>query len=234
MLVLYLFFHPSTLKFMNAFLRTFVVLLITLIGFGLKPSMAATLGSGVETYDERLPTIKLSLEDRVALKKGGQITKYFRMGKDGIDRKLSIMDVPGSTKEVMAIIRNFPLYTKYIPEVKEAVPYNDRGNTVGSRFALAKLGYQATYHNMHHFSASGLEMTFKLDESQKNEMDYVVGFWKLEPLGENSQKTRITYSITMKTSTWVPGFIRNMLRDKAVKNGPQWVKKAIKDRHSPK
>ena len=64
-------------------------------------------------------------------------------------------------------------------------------------------------------------MVFNLDYERRSDLDDSVGYWYVQPRGDNV--CRVYYSCDSKLRQWVPGPVYNVLTKQALKQATSWV-----------
>ena len=55
-------------------------------------------------------------------------------------------------------------------------------------------------------------------------LDDIVGFWRVTPVEGAPQKSLVEYSVDIRVKGWVPSFVREVLVGRGLKSATRWVK----------
>ncbi len=66
--------------------------------------------------------------------------------------------------------------------------------------------------------------TWTLDYTRNSDLDDSVGFWRVNSVDGNPKRSIVEYSVDIAIKGWVPGFIRDILVNKGLKQATHWVK----------
>ena len=86
------------------------------------------------------------------------------------------------------------------------------------------MGINVEYFIDHTYPAGEDWGTWTLDYSRESDLDDSVGMWRVTALPDDPSKSRVEYSVDIKVSGWVPGFVRDMLVKQGLKDATSWVK----------
>jgi hypothetical protein len=75
-------------------------------------------------------------------------------------------------------------------------------------------------------------LTWTLDYSRSSDLDDSVGFWRVTPVEGAPDRAQVEYSVDIAISSWVPGFVRNLLVDDGLKQATSWVKVQSEKRYA--
>jgi ribosome-associated toxin RatA of RatAB toxin-antitoxin module len=137
-------------------------------------------------------------------------------------RGVAVFLVNAPPDKVWATIRSFPSYTSWIDGVSACEIYKTEGEHVFVRFELKKMGMGIEYFIDHTYPPGADWGTWTLDYDRESDLDDSVGMWRVTP--DASGKTRVEYSVDIQISGWVPGFIREMIVDRGIRDATTWVK----------
>ena len=68
-------------------------------------------------------------------------------------------------------------------------------------------------------------MTWTLDYSKESELDDSVGYWVVKPHPKTPGWSRVFYSVRVQTSSFMPGFIEDMIARRGLVTATAWVKR---------
>ncbi|MDE0886173.1 MAG: SRPBCC family protein [Myxococcota bacterium] len=145
-------------------------------------------------------------------------------GEDG-GRGMAIQDIQAPPEAVWDRIAAFHDYPQMVPYVTECEPYFEDGSDVRVRFVLKLLAIRYEYYIRHDFRPERGYVTWTLDYSKESDLDDSVGFWAVEEHPEDPDRSRLFYSIELRTRGWMPGFVRNMVARQGLKGATEWVKR---------
>ncbi len=177
----------------------------------------------LKKYSGKPSLPKISEQDELTLNSGKAVHKVVRKVAGG-DRGVAIQDIAAPTKTVWRHITNMNRYSKIISSAKECEVYEKGNGHIKARFKVGKLGFYKEYFIDHKYVPSKNYMTWHLDYSKKSEIDDSVGFWVVEPHPTKENYTRLYYSVTFRLNG-VPGFIKNMMQKKGLREATEWVKR---------
>ncbi len=182
-------------------------------------------------YDGEPPDIPLTLGERKTLDTGTPVYKTIKMEEGG--RAVAVFRVNTPADAVWSVISDFASYPQWIDSLKEAEVYRRDGDNILVRFRIQKFPVNITYYVNHNYPmAKKPRGAWDLDYSIKSHVHDSVGFWKVVPLKEDSNRCDVYYSVQIKLSGWIPGFIKDYLVDKGIKEATSWVKIQAEKRHA--
>jgi hypothetical protein len=176
------------------------------------------------------PKPEIDTEQRAALARDESVLLQTEKGAGG--RGTAIQDIHATPEVVMARIRDFDAYPRMVDHVSLCEVYDDTDDgLVRVRFIIGVFGIDYEYFIEHTFhpapsdGASERYVTWTLDYSRESDLDDSVGYWYVIPHPEKPGWSRLFYSIDMRTRGWMPGFIRNLIADKGLRDATSWVKR---------
>ena len=105
-------------------------------------------------------------------------------------------------------------------------------NTIGCYQDLMVSGYQDfgyefeyEYFIKHDFHIEDGYATWTLDYTMESDIEDSVGSWTVVPHEEKPGWSTFYYTVDMRLRGWMPGFIRDFLSTKGMKNATEWIKR---------
>ncbi len=161
------------------------------------------------------------------LKKGKFVKRQEKLEVEGrtAGKGMAYMIVDRPPKTVWDVILDFGTYPKFYPNVNKCQNYKVEGNEIFTEFIL-KLGLiiKVHYHIHHEFFPTASRLTWKVDQSKKNDFKESKGEWTAWPL--EGGKSLIGYSVSLE----LKGFVPKMVEDMAAQTGLNKVMAALKKR----
>ncbi|MBM4280707.1 MAG: hypothetical protein FJ137_08060 [Deltaproteobacteria bacterium] len=176
----------------------------------------------LKPYPRPPKPLVLSDADRAVLASGKPVMRQTEGEAGG--RGLAIFQVNAPADVVWAIIRDYPSYPRFIPEVKKCEPYKKDGGVVDVNFVIKSYGVSIEYYIHHEIDVAGRWMTWTLDYNRSSDLDDSVGFWRVTPVDGAPDRAQVEYSVDIAISKWVPGFVRGLLVDDGLRQSTAWVK----------
>ena len=171
---------------------------------------------------------ELTEVDLAKLKTGEPVRKQSKTNGGG--RGIAIMDIAADEKTVWSVINDFPSYPKWIDQLAECEIYNKKDNHIFTRFVISMAIFKIEYYIDHHYVPEKGYMTWHLDYSRTSDLDDSTGYWLTYPSPEDPTKTRLEYSIDLRTPSGIPKWIENKLAVQGLEDGTKWVKKQSEKR----
>jgi ribosome-associated toxin RatA of RatAB toxin-antitoxin module len=137
---------------------------------------------------------------------------------------VAVFHVDAPPDVVWSVISDFHSYPRWIGSLKEAEVYKRQGDHIFVRMKVGAMGMSVEYFIDHHYPTEKGWGTWTLDYDRKSDLDDSVGYWRVSPLKDDPSKSRVEYSVDLKISGWVPGFIRNLLVNDGLKEATSWVR----------
>lgn len=166
-----------------------------------------------------IPT-RLTPADEAALAQGKPVYKQTEGAAGG--RGVAVFRVNAPAATVWSTISDFPKYPQYIDAVESCEVYKREGNAIFVRFVLRSMGVSVEYFIEHDYRRADTWGTWTLDYSRESDLSDSVGSWLVREISPGV--SQVEYSIDLKVSGWVPGFVRNILVDNGLEEATQWVK----------
>lgn len=187
----------------------------------------------VEPYPSTPPPIALDAGQLATLARGESVLTQIEIGSGG--RAAAIQDIQAPTDSVIGRILDYRAYPRMVKHVALCEPYYEAQDEIRVRFILKVVGIGYEYFIKHtlHPAPPGADagqprphyVTWTLDYSRESDLDESVGYWYVEPHPEKEGWSRLYYSIDMRTRGWMPGFIRNMVAARGLRDATSWVKR---------
>lgn len=177
----------------------------------------------LKPYPSTYTPVPLSAGEQAKLKSGKPVFKKTE-GKTG-GRGVAVFLVNASPDVVWRTIGSFEKYPGWVDAVDKTKVYSRKGKNVDVYFEISSMGVGIEYYIRHVLQNDKRYMTWTLDYAHKSELDDSVGFWKVDEIEGKPNMSKVTYSVDIKVTGWVPGFIRKLLVEKGLKEATSWVKK---------
>lgn len=168
------------------------------------------------------PAVVFSAAEKRQILAGDPVFKSFAHLQDV--RVLAAFQVNAPPQIVWSVITDFANYSQWIKGVDTTRVYRQEANRVHVMFDVHHwfVG-RYVYHIEHTLEpAEDAWITWRLDRSRPSDFDDTVGFWRISPL--HKAKSLVTYSATLRLSSWVPGFIERQLARSTLVQATQWVR----------
>jgi hypothetical protein len=178
----------------------------------------------IAAYSGAPPTVDLDAADLATLAEGKPVMKQQKLGDAG-GRGIAVQDVHATTDQVWAKILNYPMYPEWVDGVYECEEYKVDGHDHYVRFVIGAMMIKVEYYIKHDVEQEKGYLTWTLDYSRTSDLDDSVGFWRVEPIADKPGWTRVFYSVQIKMSGWVPGWVEDMLAKSGLTKATEWVKR---------
>jgi ribosome-associated toxin RatA of RatAB toxin-antitoxin module len=178
-------------------------------------------------YSGAPPSVTLSADERALLASGQPVKKQLQTasGSDAAGRGIAVQDIHADPATVWSKILAFDQYPSMVDNVKETEVYERSGEHVKVRFVIGAPMISLEYYIDHVLHQSEGWMTWRLDYDHKSVFDDTVGFWRVEALADQPGWTRVTYSVDLKASGWVPAPIEQAFSTMGLTKATAWVKR---------
>jgi ribosome-associated toxin RatA of RatAB toxin-antitoxin module len=161
------------------------------------------------------------------LNKGKHVKRQEKYELEGrtAGKGVAYMIVDRPPERVWDVILDFGSYPKFYPNVSKCENYRVEDNEIFTEFIL-KVGLiiKVHYHIHHTFFPTASRMTWKVDQSRKNDFKESIGEWTVWPMEEG--KSLIGYSVILE----IMGFVPKLVEDMAAQTGLNKVMEALKKR----
>jgi len=176
----------------------------------------------VPPFEGRPPSVTLDRAQKAQLAAGDAVLTT--MEDDVGGRGIAIQDVEAPPSVIWNRIGAFREYPRMVDRVEECEPYLEDGHDVRVRFLLEALGFEYEYYIKHDFRPGEGYVTWTLDYTRESDLDESVGYWAVVPHPDDPARSRIFYSIDVRTRGWMPGFVRKMVSDSGLRSATAWIK----------
>jgi len=168
------------------------------------------------------PRTSLSASEEAQLARGDAVLTT--LAGDAGGRGTAVRDIDAPPEVVWERIGAFGEYPEMVPRITESEIYAREGPDVRVRMVLRVLGFRYEYFIRHDFRPEEGFITWTLDYSKLSDLDESVGYWAVVPHPSEPDRSRVFYSIEMKTRGWMPGFLRRMIARQGLEEATGWVK----------
>jgi len=174
----------------------------------------------ISPYPQPPAAVALDASQQAKLVSGEPVYTQIEGAAGG--RGVAVFLVDATPEKVWSTIRSFASYPAWIDGVSACEVYRTEGDHVYVYFALKKMGMGIEYYIDHTYPPGAEWGTWTLDYDRESDLDDSVGMWRVtaDPTG----KTRVEYSVDIQISGWVPGFVREMIVDRGIRDATTWVK----------
>lgn len=179
--------------------------------------------TGKSTKFKNPDRAELTDADVKTLASGKAVMKQVREDNGG--RGVAVFDVDASPEVVWSVITSFSSYPKWIDELSKCEKYDKKGEHIYVDFVISTWGVTVEYYVDHIYRPQDGYMTWTLDYSRESDLDDSTGYWLVYPSPADSSKTRVEYTVDLRVSGWVPGFIQTAMAETGVENATKWVKR---------
>jgi hypothetical protein len=179
---------------------------------------------GVLPYVSAPSKPELSADDLAALGRGEAVLKPLKEA-DGAGRGVATQDIHATPDVIWAKIMTFSKYPDWVENVHECVPYVTNGDDVRVRFVVGAALISIEYFIQHEYHPEKGYLTWRLDYSRLSDLDDTVGYWIVEALPDRPGWSRVYYSVRVKMSGWIPGWVEDMLAKSGLTKATSWVKR---------
>lgn len=207
---------------------------LALLAYALPVMAADPDAEPLAAYRGAPPMVTLSADEQRQIAEGDPVFKTFVHQVDV--RALAAFQVDAPTRVVWSVITDFEKYPMWVEGVEATRVYRREGDRVHVRFEVDHWFVGRYIYHIEHTlaSAENAWTTWRLDRNQASDFDDTVGFWRVSAL--NEAKSLVTYSATLRLSTWVPKFIERRLVRGTLEHATQWVanRSEIRFREEPR
>ncbi len=177
-------------------------------------------------YPKSPPPTHFTAEEQQALAAGEAVHKQTQ-GETG-GRGLAVFRVNAPPETVWIVIQDFASYPLWIDEVEKCEIYRRNGSQIFVRFVLKAVGMEIEYFIHHDYHPEAGWGTWTLDYTRESDLSDSVGFWRVTEVAPGV--SQVEYSVDLKISGWVPGFVRNIIVDNGLEDATEWVKEQAERR----
>ncbi len=170
---------------------------------------------------------KLSSDEMEKISRGKVILREVKgQGEARSCQAIAVIKAPPS--KVMAFLRDYPSYVKYMPHLKDIkVSWNGNmaTNSYQLKIALTKVAYTL---NLLHYGDSVIEWEYVSGDIRDTN-----GYYHLHPFND-SQWTLVDYNVYTDPGMPIPQFIVNLLTRSSMPDVIEAIRKAVADRFGAK
>lgn len=103
--------------------------------------------------------------------------------------------------------------------------FEDGRQTIYTRMKVGFPMVKLQFYVKHEYDPKLSSMTWTLDYTKKSDFDDSCGYWFVVPHPENTNWSRVYYSVQVSMFDWVPSFVVSFMSSKALTEATGWVKK---------
>ena len=177
----------------------------------------------VTPYAGAPPTVFLSAADLAALASGQGVLKQQQVASGG--RGIAVLDIAAAPKKIWSKILDYAHYPAWVERVAECGNYRVAGDEMYTRFLLSVMGMDVEYYIHHRYHPEANYLTWTLDYSRRSDLDDSVGYWRVIPDPDGRPRSRLEYSVDIRFTGYVPGFIQDAIAKKGLTDATAWVKR---------
>jgi hypothetical protein len=174
-------------------------------------------------YSGAPPVPALTEADLATLAAGKPVLKQVKTDTGG--RGTAVQDIQATPEAIWSKITSYANYPTWVDGVHECSVYKQVPGEIFVRFVIGAMGIKVEYFVRHLYRPDSGYMTWTLDYTRQSDLDDSVGFWRVEALADKPGWTRVYYSVQVKLSGWVPGFVEDMLANSGLTKATAWVKR---------
>lgn len=214
---------------MNRFTRSFLVagigsLLVVTAVQAANPDAPHAHQGVIAKYQGAPPVPDLTADDLVVLAKGEAVLKAVK-DAEGAGRGIAVQDVHADPDTIWSRITAYDKYPEWVDGVYETEVYAKTADNYKVRFLIGAMMVKVEYFVDHEYRPTEGYMTWTLDYGRQSDLDDSVGFWRVMPIPDKPGWTRVYYSVQVKMSGWVPGWVEDMLAKNGLTKATSWVKR---------
>jgi hypothetical protein len=167
----------------------------------------------------------LTAADLSTLAEGKPVMKQVKNADGNGGRGVGIQDIHAEPATIWSRILSFSNYPQWVDGVKECQLYEQTATGNKVRFKIGKMGVNYEYFIKHEVHTDDGYITWTLDYDRLSDFDDSVGFWEAVPVEGKPGWTRVYYSVDVKLTGWVPGFVQDMITKSGLTSATAWVKR---------
>jgi hypothetical protein len=165
----------------------------------------------------------LTHSDRELLALGKAVYKNLDYA-DGV-RVAAVFGVAAEPALVWSLLRDFESYPAWIEDVLETEVYRRERDEIFVRFRVKYGPGELSYHAHHHYPGERLGWgTWRLDYRRKSDLNDTVGFWRVDPVPGVPGLSYVTYSATVRWSSWFTALLSDVIARRGLRVATEWVK----------
>jgi len=195
----------------------------------------------IKPYRAEPPMVELTEAERGTLKQNMPVYKTVEDPESGTGRAVAVFQVNAPSPLIWKLLSSFKFYPRWIDGVTRAEHYKknqknkNKGKDIFVEFRLQKFPIDYTYYIKHDYPTRQRDWgTWHLDYEKKSDLSDSVGFWRVVPSADNPNICTVTYSVEAAFFGYVPGFIKDMLKQKGLEQATVWVKREAEKRFKPR
>lgn len=197
--------------------------LVAFTAFAADATVAHPHRGVVTAYHGAPPAVALSAADLSTLASGSVLLKQQQVASGG--RGVAMMDIKAAPAQIWSKILDYGHYPQMVDRVSECGNYRVSGEHIFTRFVLSVLGTEVEYFIDHTSRPHLGYLTWTLDYARKSDLDDSVGYWRVTPQASSPAVTRLEYSVDIRFTGYVPGFVAEMISKKGLTDATSWVKR---------
>ncbi len=166
--------------------------------------LVATSKADPPPYPKFTPEQEAKLERGEPVMREEQFTdeKGHRVG-----RGVAYIVIDAPPERIWDVILDYDHYAEFYPNVHSAKITKKEGNHIYVHFVLNVLGVLKVKYNVDHtFHKEANRLTWKMDQTKKNDFKETIGFWQIWQRPDG--KSLVCYSVYVETGRWIPGFVQ--------------------------
>ena len=175
--------------------------------------------------------VKLTPDDEAKLQEGQAIMQAMVLNRnDGTRRLLMVKDIKAPVSVITDRLLDYDAYPRMVKGC-DALSTYETGEVsrpgrvplkvMKAEYRIHALHMHFTYFMTHYYDPKIRCMTFHLDYDRRSDLDDSIGYWFLEPTGQ--EECRAYYSCVTRLRTWVPGPVYALLTKVALKQATIWL-----------
>ncbi len=167
------------------------------------------------------PPLRLSADEANRVAAGEDVIRPFGGGDA---RPAIVFRVKAPPERVWRVVSDFKALSRYIDEVKRVEILRRDGEHTIAKLEMGQMGISMEEFVDYRFRDAERWGTWTLDYSKRSDLDDSVGFWRVTP-GEHDGESIVEYSAEVRAMPWAPGFVQEIINDKAMRSTPGWVRR---------
>ena len=171
--------------------------------------LGSALFAGI-ALSENAPEPSFSEQELALLAKGEPVFReeQFKDSKGHrAGRGVAYIHIKAQPQAIWKHILDYDHYAEFYPNIHTAKITKKQDNHYYVFFTLDALGLLKIKYNVDHtFSPQENLLTWKMDQSQKNDFKETTGFWRIWPRPDHT--SLVCYSVYVQTGRWVPAFLQ--------------------------
>ncbi len=177
----------------------------------------------ITPYTGAPPVLSFTAAEQAQLDAGKVVLQQQQVASGG--RGIAVMNIHALPTTIWSKITDYKDYPKMVGQVSECGNYRVVGNELYTRFVLEVAGMDVEYFIHHTWHPEANYLTWTLDYARKSDLDDSVGYWRVAPISSTPPLSRLEYSVDIRVSGFVPGFVQDMIAKKGLTDATSWVKR---------